>query len=650
MLWRARNFAKFQLERLFLQGMMVRLVLMAGLLVFISVTGGLIAGAIDPSFKSYGEAIWWAFLRLSDPGYLGDDQSLAKRIISTALTVTGYVVFVGALVAVLTQWLNRVMRDLEAGHTPIVANDHVLVIGSTTRTATIVREMLTSEGRMERFLAFHERSALQLVLLLQELSADVKSDLRDEVGPPWRESQVVLRSGSPLRIEHLRRVDFARAAAIVLPSDDLAATESEADARIIKTLLSMARPEDVDELPLVVTEVFDARKVSVARRAYAGPIEVLASDLLIARILALNLVHRGMATVLEELLAHVHGAELHVVGDAAFKGKSLRSLRSRFPRGMLLGLVRPPKEKVRFVIDPFTVVGPEDRLVVLADEHDDALPGEEVVRDFPEVDREPPPQVLERNQERLLILGWSDRVPDLVSELDHHYHGRLSVDVLAGVPIDVRLTHLEDHVMGDVRIQHFEGDVTRPSVVQRQSFGDYDKVLLVASDRASTGAHSDARTLVTYLLVRRAFEKLSTTPPRLVVELMDASNRSLIHPGVDVVVSPLIIGRVLAHVTLRPELRAIYDELLTADGPVLATRKPSAYGVADGTSTFDELRDAVLRRGEQLIGVVKDATHDCETTVDLNPVGSETYAVDDSLRLAILTDTPRVVANGHDEA
>ena len=62
---------------------------------------------------------WWAFLRLTDPGYLGDDEGNWRRVVSTWLTVSGYVLFMGTLIAILTQWLNRTMRALEQGLTPI---------------------------------------------------------------------------------------------------------------------------------------------------------------------------------------------------------------------------------------------------------------------------------------------------------------------------------------------------------------------------------------------------------------------------------------------------------------------------------------------------------------------------------------------------
>ena len=58
------------------------------------------------------------------------------------VTVLGYVLFMGALVAIMTTALSRLMRRLETGLTPIAQRGHILILGWTNRTPTIVRELL----------------------------------------------------------------------------------------------------------------------------------------------------------------------------------------------------------------------------------------------------------------------------------------------------------------------------------------------------------------------------------------------------------------------------------------------------------------------------------------------------------------------------
>jgi hypothetical protein len=53
------------------------------------VSAGLLVVLFDPGFDDTAGAIWWSFLRLSDPGYLGDDEGVVSVTISTVVTVQG---------------------------------------------------------------------------------------------------------------------------------------------------------------------------------------------------------------------------------------------------------------------------------------------------------------------------------------------------------------------------------------------------------------------------------------------------------------------------------------------------------------------------------------------------------------------------------
>ncbi len=120
---------QFFLERWVQRGVLHQLCLMSGLIVMVAVLGGLAAWALTSNFESPATAIWWSFLRLTDPGYLGDDEGVALRIVSTIVTVLGYVLFMGSLIAIMTQWLALTIRKLESGLTPIAMENHFVILG-----------------------------------------------------------------------------------------------------------------------------------------------------------------------------------------------------------------------------------------------------------------------------------------------------------------------------------------------------------------------------------------------------------------------------------------------------------------------------------------------------------------------------------------
>ena len=77
---RLKNSLLFRLEQTMVRGPAARFALLLTLVVLVATVAGLLARALESAV----DAIWWAFLRLTDPGDLGDDQGVAKATISTA--------------------------------------------------------------------------------------------------------------------------------------------------------------------------------------------------------------------------------------------------------------------------------------------------------------------------------------------------------------------------------------------------------------------------------------------------------------------------------------------------------------------------------------------------------------------------------------
>ncbi len=208
---------------------------------------------------------------------MGDDVGMARRAISSVLTVLGYVLFMGSLIAIMTQWLNQKIRDFERGLTPIVRRNHILILGWTNRTPAIVEELMRAEGRVRRFLRRRRARNLQIVLLTEDVNLERTIELRRMLGKLRKNGTITFRSSTPLRLQHLERVDFLHASAIILPGAEFAyGSANDSDALIVKTLLSIAKTVDKsshESLPLLVTEIFDARKVAMAQGNYRGDLE-----------------------------------------------------------------------------------------------------------------------------------------------------------------------------------------------------------------------------------------------------------------------------------------------------------------------------------------------------------------------------------------
>ncbi len=607
MIKRAKNRFTFLVERMLLRGAHYRLLFIAALLGIIAVIGGALVMEFAGGFSSPGEAVWWAFLRLTDPGYLGDDEGLVRRIVSTVVTVSGYVLFMGALIAIMSQWLAQTMRRLESGLTPIAQSDHVLVLGWTNRTAPIIEELLSSsEERLHRFLRRYGARRLNIAVLAEEVNAERVQELRDHLGALWDSQHIVFRTGTPLDIDHLRRVDFANAAAVILPGSfyDGAMT---ADARTIKTLLSISRHaahQNGHRVPLIVAEIFDPRKVMVGVRAYAGPVEIISSDLFISRLIVQTLRHPGLSKVFNELLSGDRTNEVYVRSGDALAGQHMGALGPAFPDAVLLGALRPEAGGGFLPLlnpSPDTEVQKGDRLVFIARTFADTT-ALQTFTPHPHATPIAAPWQKRADERRLLVLGWSHRAPALLSEFDRYAGEQFAIDVFAYVGIEERLRLLDRHDVHpqSVRVHHYEGDFTAPNELARLRPHTYDGIVILGSDWLESEGESDARTTLGHLLLR---DLIGDDGPSLIVELMESENAALFADSPsEILVSPQIISHMLAQVALRRELRAVFDELFGPGGAEICFFKASDCGL-QGTVRFDQVQAAAQTRGQTALGL-----------------------------------------------
>jgi hypothetical protein len=637
LLRRAENRARFELGQYLSRGALNRVLVIAALIAIVSVLGGVIEWMADDSIPRLRDAIWWSFLRLTDPGYLGDDQGAAKRFISTVLTVVGYVLFLGALVAIMTQWLNQSLRRMESGLTPIARDGHVLVAGWTDRTVSILREMFRTEKR-SRTLLGGRGGALTVVVLAEESSPELFQELRERMGELFSEQQVILRQGEALRLDHLRRADFAHAAAIVLPADPYLTDEhAPSDVRVMKTLLSVGRHARGElggrPLPVIVAEIFDSRREEVAKTLYPGRVEVVVSDRLIGRMLALNLRHPGLTHVYRELLFERSGQRL-MVGPppATCEGLSFGEVVKRMPGAVLLGVSR--EGALTLCPPPSHRVERGDHLIRFSREA--AEVSEAAATEIERLSLVPYMRPRYGSAlKSLLVLGWTRKVPAVLEELAQSATESLSVDVISTSEFAERREEL-GAVGADPKLllNHERADYTVPEVLRSRDLSRYDAVLLVGSDRLESGAESDARSIVGYEVLLSVMPR-SGPVPRVVIEMTDVDNAALLEEqDVEVLVSPQLLGRVLAQVALVPELCAVYDELFGAGGAELAIHRAAEYGIGGGGAvTFGELREAVTRAGHVLLGA---QTADGRS-VSLNPPPETPFFPAAEVRVVVAT-------------
>lgn len=237
-------------------------------------------------------------------------------------------------------------------------------------------------------------------------------------------------------------------------------------------------------------------------------------------------------------------------------------------------------------------------------------------------------------------MGWNDKIPALINEFDNYENESFEIDILSSIPIakrDLRMARYALHPKR-VKIVNLEGDYAAPSDLIKVQPADYDNVVIVGCDWLESKEEADARTILGHLLLRRMLAEKKEKPDVL-LELLDPENHALFEDEKDeVLISPVILSHILAHVALRPDLNAVFHELFSSGGAEIFFRPVEYYDLVGREVNFRDLQDAVSSRGEIALGV---RIHTDVTIknggIQLNPERHKSWTFSSEDELVVLT-------------
>ena|SRR5690554_1537596 len=592
---------KYMMERMLDGGPFGQLLLVGAVVLIVAAGGGLLVYWFAPA-GAIAEEVWWSFLRLTDPGYLGDDEGLWRRIVSTLLTMSGYVLFMGTLVAIMTQWLFRQMRHLEQGHTPITFAGHRVILGWTSRTLPVLRELLEhgqTRGPESR-----------IAVLADDITDGPVSEVLNERWSRSERRRVVLRSGSTLNPEHLHRVAIEQASSVLIPRrSNTSESVLNPDADVIKMLLSLyTQTAHLSERPHVVAELLDANKIPVALHTYKGPLQIIPGDTVIARIIARSIIYRGLLMALNALLVDAEQPLLIPSHYPSLVGKSWREVFHYFDEITPCGVIQIQDGKRKTMLAPMLdyVLGSEDLIIILASRDDKQQPLSKAKKVISVQGQGQLITKAHKVHHRLLVFGWNSRVPKVLEELAQQPNIYFDVTLVSTASVAEREDALSEYLGPDWpgRTHCLQADYTEEAIQREVNPESFHTVLLFSSDRLGTGEEADARSIVAFMMLDYLLSKVAKgrVRPHVLLELHDQSNEVYVrHSNNDVMVSSVIISHILAQVALHPYLRSVYDDLLSSNGAHLSVRfLPEKL---HRELAIAELQQYILAEGGVLLGV-----------------------------------------------
>src|SRR5215207_2437970 len=476
------------------------------------------------------EILWLSLMRTIDPGGVGGDQGSWPFLLSMLAVTAGGILVFSTLIGVIFTGIESKLDELRKGRSFVVEKEHTVVYGWSSEVFSVISELVVAN---------ESRPSACVAVLAHKDKVEMEDEIRDRVGKT-KNTRVICRTGDPIDIDDLELVNPHKARSIiVLPPEG-----EDADSRVIKTILALTNNPNRREDPYhIVSRMRDPENLSVARMVGGSEVELVPVDDLIARITAQTCRQSGLSGVYTDLL-DFGGDEIYFFHEPRLAGRTFQEALTAHENCSVIGLsagngriqLNPPMD---------TRVSPQDAMILIAEDDSKISLSENAE---PEVDvgaiRKPLPR--ERKPERTLVLGWNDRAPTMIAQLDGYVSAGSEVTVVApdGAGLPARFDGLTHQT-----VTFRAGNTTDRRMLDALGVPSYDHVIVLSYSDELGHEEADSRTLVTLLHLREIADR-SDRSFSIVSEMLDDRNRELaeIARADDFIVSDRLVSLMMCQV------------------------------------------------------------------------------------------------------
>jgi len=572
--------------------------------------------------KGFWDSTWWSLnqvLRLR--GF--------ERMYGATGAVMAYAFFLSLMglvvLSILISLINNTMRTrieaLRRGETPVLERDHVLLLGWNNKVISVLRQLASLEP------------GIKVVILAPREIEDMQEELR-VAGMPREPVTIILRSGIPSNRSELERVALDYASSIIILSTDGDDSES------IKSMVLLAGKEDwPGRAPTLTSEIAHERNYELATIASRDRLQSVSSAKVISKVIVQAIRNPGLSKIYNELFSHA-GNSIYVQQVSECTDVAIEDIAYRIDNAIPVGITWEKKQEgnVRHAAalnpEPDYEIAEDEKLIFIAR----GLPvhyTEQAAGYQSSLAQEGGGRT--RVPRRVLLIGWTGMIYDILLELDAHALQGTAITVLCGRSPDDALRRVEEHQrepFNNVELEFIQGDAADAAVYTDIDLSSYQSLVVLADDWGDDKGDVDTRTL-RILLRLSDLRKYHQARAHTVVELVDEANCELIAGlGVDdVVISPNVVSAQLAQIARQAVLGPIYRELLSAGGVEISLRPAGDYVELNTACQYNDLIYAAQQKLEIALGL-RLALNNGE--VLLNPPRDKTWHLTEDDQVIVL--------------
>ncbi len=620
----------------------ISLFIMALLMIFL---GGLLAYLTNKSYFDGGllQAFWWAFMRVTDPGYLNDDYTAHPFVafLSTIITIFGFAIFGSSIIGIISDKLRNMVEDIKQGTKNLVFENHIVILGWNNKIYSSLSELIINDTNNEiAILSSKEKEEADILidkLVWLELNEQNQIKTKKE-RIRLHEENIVYREGNQLLDVDLLRVNVEDAKCIIILAEEELFEDAQAvDMRTIKTILAVRKMNK--NVPLIV-EVLKVRNRLLVELAAGKNVLALASRDIIARILTQTSLQSGLYTIYQELFSFQgeklcfkdigENKELFDFGKTYNTQKMLesflRKVSDEIPIGMefnnqiYLNRRNWRFEKGNRIITITTHKKPFKLHNIIASSW------ENISKEY-NLPKAPPISL------RLLILGSNHKLPIMLEAYSHYIQqykeGKLHITLIAE-EVDKKLVRSFDKIP-QLKITYKQLDFTISDKLKSVLRKDKFNAIIILTEDAKIGEtvqQVDTKVFIGLLILQSMQNQGKLKNVRIIAEILDPQNQELINIDNvdDVVIGNHLISMIIAQVACEAELNNVFYELFDFKGSEIYLRNVEHYFKLDDYYSFYDIMRKMALYSQIAFGVkiISEANNPTQNFgIHLNPLPKE---------------------------
>lgn len=562
---------------------LISLIFILVMTVIILLTG--IANSTEPEAANpdFFELAWRGLMHSLDSGAVGGDTGTPAYLLSMLVVTFGGIFILSILIGLLTSGIESKLQDLRKGRSFVIEQNHTLILGWTPQIFTLISELVEANANQKKSC---------IVILADKDKIEMEDELRARVSKTGN-TRVVCRTGSPLDPTDLEiaNPDAARSIVVLAPEVD------DPDTNVIKTILAITNnPTRKHDKYNIVAEIRAPKNLQVAQMVGRDEAQIVLVGDLISRITVQTCRQSGLSVIYTELL-NFGGDEIYFKQEPALAGKTFGAALLAFEDSAVIGIqtqdgathINPPMDTVLAAGDEIIAVSADDDTIRVSGVETPAIDENAM-----QSKQSPAPA-----PERTLILGWNDRGPAIVRELDNYVASGSETRIVANVPdvtAELEPTKNQAHSFQ-------QSEITDREVLDALDVASYDHIIVLSYAGLLDEQQADAQTLITLLHLRDISER-SGKDLSIVSEMLDVRNRKLaeVTRADDFIVSDQLISLMLAQISENKYLNAVFADLFDPDGSEIYLKPATDYVKPGVAVNFYTIVEAARRRGEVAVG------------------------------------------------